>query len=110
MDIVRVKVVTTPRLLADLITAALDTPAVRPWAPGDEPALVTITNTGADATNGSRLTIVLGDRLDDPVAVLIDGELSSVPATRPDDLRDLVLDLARALTTPHDGVVDESCG
>jgi hypothetical protein len=95
VDIVRVKVQTTPRLLADLICAALDAPPIITWAPGDAPAEVTITNTEALVTD-SRLTILLGDRLDDPISVIVDGQRSSVAPTRLAELHNLVLELTDA--------------
>jgi hypothetical protein len=95
VDIVRVKVLTTPRLLADLICAALDAPPILTWAPGDSPAEVTITNTEALVTD-SRLTILLGDRLDDPISVIVDGQRSSVGPTRLAGLHNLVVELTHA--------------
>jgi hypothetical protein len=96
MGTVSVKVMTTPRLLADLIAAALDSTELSRWAPGDDPALVTITNTD-QANIDSRVTIVLGDRLDDPVGLIIDGVRSSAASTRPQELQALVLETVRAL-------------
>jgi hypothetical protein len=103
VDIVRVNVMATPRLLADLIADALISPALCRWMPGDSPALVTIVNTEPAADADSRVTIVLGDHLDDPVAVIVDGHRSSVAPTRPHKLHELVLDLARALSPDVDG-------
>jgi hypothetical protein len=110
VDIVRVKVVTTPPLLADLIAVALDTPALTTWAPGDSPALVTITNAVNVDLSDTRLTIILGDRLDDPVTVVIDGEHSSRAPTAPGELRELVLDLTRGLIPAQDRAPDLSRG
>jgi hypothetical protein len=97
VDIVRVKVMTRPRLLADLITAAFDPRTLLPWAPGEDPPLVTITNADAEPPTDSRLTILLGDRLDDPVSVVIDGRRSTVAPRRPEELAGLVLELAHGL-------------
>jgi hypothetical protein len=59
---------------------------------------VTIVNTEPAAVADSRVTIVLGDHLDDPVGVIIDGQRTSVPPTRPHKLHELVLDLTRTLS------------
>jgi hypothetical protein len=96
VDPVRVNVLTTPPLLADLIANALVSPALSRWAPGDSPALVTIVN-AEPAEVESRVTIVLSDRLDDPVAVIVDGERRSMAPTRPQHLNELVLAVAGAL-------------
>jgi hypothetical protein len=109
MDTVGVKVSATPRLLADLITASLDTPAIRLWAPGDDPALVTIVNSAGHGLTDSRVTIVLGDALGDPVSVAIDGEWSSVGPTRPHELLDLIIKLAQELS-PDGEAESELCG
>jgi hypothetical protein len=99
VEIVRVKVLATPRLLADLIEAALDRPPISPWTPGDSPAQVTIINSNRSGETHDGLTIVLGDRLADPVSVIADGERSSVGPTQLDQLHDLILGLARAHRT-----------
>jgi hypothetical protein len=96
VDIVRVRVMTTPRLLADLITAALEVPQILAWEPGDSPAEVTITNTRGSLTD-SRVTIVLGDCLDDPISVIVDGQRSEIAPLQLDGLHDLVLELAQAM-------------
>jgi hypothetical protein len=96
VDPVRVNVIATPPLLADLIANALVSPALSRWAPGDSPALVTIVNAEPREVE-SRVTIVLSDRLDDPVEVIIDGERQSVSPTRPNQLHELVLAVASAL-------------
>jgi hypothetical protein len=109
MDTIGVKVMTTPRLLADLITAELNTPAVRMWTSGDEPALVTIVNSVDDCATDSRVTIVLGDRLGDPVSVVIDGVWSSLAPTGPHELLRLIVELAQEVSS--DGVISaEPCG
>jgi hypothetical protein len=105
VEIVRFRVLTTPRLLADSIAAALDTPELRPWLPGDSPALVTITNAAAiidvdmPPVLDSRVTIVVPDRLGDRVPVKVDGQWSVAQPTYPHALHDLVLTLVRELST-----------
>jgi hypothetical protein len=95
---IRVDITTTPRLLGDLIASALDDPALRRWAPGDAPALISIVDAEAARTSRSRVTIVLGDRLDEPVCVIVDGEPTIHAPTRPTQLTSLVLDLAHEVS------------
>jgi hypothetical protein len=97
VDLVRVKLMTSPRLLTDLLAAALTHPELDRWEPGKPPALVSITNVEPGNETDSRVTIVLGDRLDDPISVIVDGERTSRPPTRPSDLHDLVLQLAHEI-------------
>jgi hypothetical protein len=110
MDIVGVRIMTTPRLLADLISAALDTPTIHVWKPGDEPALVTIVNSASRAVSDSRVTIVLGERLGDRISVAIDGQWSSVAPTRPHELLHLIINLAQEVSSDGGGDSGELCG
>jgi hypothetical protein len=103
VDIVRARLVMSPPLLADVLAAALDTPDVRPWMPGDAPALVTIASPDAASLADSRIMIVLSGRLDDPVSVRIDGVSSWIGPTRPEELHDLVLALAGSVADGASG-------
>jgi hypothetical protein len=100
VDPIRVDIATTPRLLGDLIAAAMNDPALRRWAPGDAPALVSIVDADTAGASESRVTIVLGDRLDDQVCVIVDGARILHAPTRPTQLASLVLDLAREVAAP----------
>jgi hypothetical protein len=98
VEVVSVNIMTSPRLLADLIASALADHELRRWVPGDSPALVSIVNDEPAAVE-SRVTIVLGDRLDDPLSVIIDGQRTTHAPTRPDRLHELVLELAQTVSS-----------
>jgi hypothetical protein len=98
VDAVTVRVATTTRLLADLLESAVAGPSVRRWEPGDDTALVCIVNQPGAPECESRVTIVVGDRLADPVTVVVDGVASSRAATPPSGLHALVLELTDQLS------------
>jgi hypothetical protein len=94
VETIRVRLILTPRLLADLIAASLIRPPLEQWKAGDDPAPVAIVNEGNAAVRGSRITIALSDRLGDAISVNIDGVQVSLEPTMPRQLHDLVLALA----------------
>jgi hypothetical protein len=94
VETIPVRLILTPRLLADLIAASLIRPPLVQWQPGDPPAPVAIVNEGYGVVGGSRVTIGLSDRLDDGISVHIDGMRVSLEPTMPRQLHDLVLALA----------------
>lgn len=95
-SVVIIKVLTRPRLLADLIASGLESPAMRRWRPGDPAPTVTIGDADLPASERTHITILLPRQLDRPLAVLIDGKSQSVSLTRPNELHDLILELSAA--------------
>lgn len=99
MGVVSVRVATTPRLLAELISASLVDPALCPWTPGDAPPQVTICDSGRGPADDGTVVIELGRRVEDPLVVTVDGVQSTLPITGPKELRDLVIVLSHVMSS-----------
>lgn len=97
-----IRVLTQPRLLADLIARGLESPLVRQWRPGDPAATITIGDADLPASERTHITILLPEQLDRPLAVLIDGEARTVSPTHPHELHDLILELSDSVGSSSD--------
>lgn len=92
--VVVVRVLTQPRLLADLIARGLESSSLRSWQPGDPAPMVTIGDIDLPAADRSPITILLPRELDRPMSIVVDGETQAFSPVYPHQLHDVILELA----------------
>jgi hypothetical protein len=100
--VVVVRVLTEPRLLADLIARGLESPSLRAWRPGDPAPTVTIGGVDLPASDRTQITILLPRQLDEPLSIFVDGTARELSPTRPHQLHDLILDLVGGVGSSND--------
>lgn len=100
--VVVVRVLTQPRLLADLIARGLESPSLRAWRIGDPAPMVTIGDLDLPAADQSPITILLPRELDRPMSVVIDGEAHAFSPVEPHQLHDVILELVGAAGSSND--------
>jgi hypothetical protein len=95
---VRIALAVAPRLLSDVLTRLLTAPGLTWSGPEDAPPEISLATTDQLDQAHGRIVIVLPDRAEDPVQLLVDGHVIPGPRTPPDQLRTLILELAHGIS------------
>jgi hypothetical protein len=90
--VITVKVLATPRLLADLIARGIESSQIRRWQHGDPPAHAIIAEAQHPPADSAPLTILLPERLEDGLVIVVDGLRREVMPTRAHELHDLIVE------------------